>query len=402
MEAVYLLSKEQNDRLTQTGPGTPCGELLRRYWQPLCPTGEIAADQKKALRILGEDLLVFRTPSGEYGCVEESCPHRHASLLYGFVEDGGVRCCYHGWKFGLDGACLERPFEQNENADHIRLRAYPVQELGGLLFVYMGPDPARAPLLPRWDVLVRTDGLRRIRVDANYECNWLQIQENTADTTHTYYVHARMSKELDLPTKNLTVYYDRPIESYGWDVCEWGIEKWIQYGGDKPGYERRPPQIFPNILRQNAGPENFVAWRVPIDDSETRILIAGFIPKSDGTRAAEGAETPFVYSAPFITPDGKPDLTTFNGQDRIVWITQGKITDRTTEILGASDRGIVMYRRMLDEQIARVERGEDPNVAVVRDPEKNQLIEFGEVQTGRWWEKPDPDRVDPYLVKNAY
>lgn len=176
-----MLIQEQNDRLTKVGPGTPGGELLRRYWQALCPAGEITEERpKKRVRILGEDLLVYRGVDGQMYCIEEHCLHRRASLFYGFIEEGGIRCCYHGWKFDCAGKCVERPFEK-QTPDNLALKSYPVQELGGMLFVYMGPDPARAPLLPRWDVMARNDRRRNIVVLPVHTCNWLQIQENTVD-----------------------------------------------------------------------------------------------------------------------------------------------------------------------------------------------------------------------------
>jgi 5,5'-dehydrodivanillate O-demethylase oxygenase subunit len=364
-----MLTPEQNDRLTKVGRGTPCGNLLRRYWQALCPAGEITADNpKKRVRILGEDLLVYRGDSGDILCIAEHCLHRRASLFFGFIEPGGIRCCYHGWKYSAQGQCVVRPFEPG-TPDDLCLPAYPVQELGGLLFVYMGPDPARAPLLPRWDVLVRDDGKRNIVVLPVHECNWLQIQENTVDSVHTYYLHGHMSAVKNLPTMAQGRYFYRPIASYDWALCEWGVEKTLVYGGDRPEVEVRPPLIFPNILRIPEGPIEAMHFRVPIDDTHTRIVWVGLRPGAGGATTFE------------IAPDepignGEKALQTFYGQDRIVWETQGVVFDRTVETLGASDRGIVMYRRMLAEQIDRVERGEEPSIAVVRDAAKNAMIAF--------------------------
>ncbi len=270
-----MLTQEQNERLTKVGRGTPCGNLLRRYWQALCPTGEITAENnKKRVRILGEDLLVYRGDDGKIACIAEHCLHRRASLFFGFIEPGGIRCCYHGWKFDAQGKCTERPFEAHA-PDNLCLPTYPVEELGGLLFVYMGPDRARAPLLPRWDVLVRNDGKRNIVVLPVHECNWLQIQENTVNSVHTYYLHGHMSAVKNLPTLAQGRYFYRPIESYDWDLCEWGVEKTVVYGGDQPEVEIRPPLIFPNILRIPEGPVEAMHFRVPIDDTHTRIFWVG-------------------------------------------------------------------------------------------------------------------------------
>ena len=172
-----MLSKEDNELLTQTSAGTPGGELLRRYWMPLCPAAELNAEKpKRRVRVLGENLVLFRDGQGRHGLVAEQCPHRNASLYYGFVEDVGLRCAYHGWKFDAEGACIERPFEKVKDA-HLPncAKAYPVQMLGGIMFGYLGPLPA--PLLPRWENFVRKDGKRTITVLPVHNCNWLQAQE---------------------------------------------------------------------------------------------------------------------------------------------------------------------------------------------------------------------------------
>jgi 5,5'-dehydrodivanillate O-demethylase oxygenase subunit len=371
-----MLTEEQNDRLTKVGPGTPCGELLRRYWQVLCPSGEVTpAAPKKRVRILGEDLLVYRGDGGDVACIAEHCLHRRASLFYGFIEPGGIRCCYHGWKYDSNGKCVVRPFEVG-TPNTLSLRSYPVQELGGLLFAYMGPDPARAPLLPRWDVLVRNDRKRAIHVLPVHGCNWLQIQENTVDSVHTYYLHGHMSVVKNLPTLAQGIYYYRPIDAYDWAVCEWGIEKMLAYGGERPEIEIRPPLIFPNILRIPEGPVEAMHFRVPIDDTHTRIFWVGLIPnRGDAPDPAAGTTT-YDYAPNKPLGDGDDELMTFYGQDRVGWETQGPVFDRTLETLGESDRGIVLFRHMLDEQIRRVEQGEEPTVAVIRDPARNAVITF--------------------------
>lgn len=369
-----MLTREQNERLTKVGPGTPCGELLRRYWQVLCPSGEITeTNPKKRVRILGEDLLIYRGADGKLGAIAEHCIHRHASLYYGFIEPGGIRCCYHGWKFDPTGKCIERPFEA-QAPGQLAIRVYPVQEFGGLLFIYMGPDPSRAPLLPRWDVLARKDGRRTIVVLPVHHCNWLQIQENTVDSVHTYYLHGHMSVVKNLPTLGQGRYFYRPIEGFDWAVCDWGIEKTLTYGGENPEIEIRPPLIFPNILRIPEGPVEAMHFRVPVDDTHTRIFWVGLHAAPEAGQAA--GTTTYEYAPDKPLSDGDEELMTFYGQDRVVWETQGVVFDRTSETLGATDRGIVMYRRMLEEQIERVERGEEPTVAVVRDPAQNAMIKF--------------------------
>ncbi|MGD9944404.1 MAG: Rieske 2Fe-2S domain-containing protein [Burkholderiaceae bacterium] len=379
-----MLSVEQNELVTRIGPGTPCGELMRRYWQPLCPVADLTPKRpKKRVRILGEDLVVYRDQQGRYACIDEHCAHRRASLYYGFVEPDGIRCFYHGWKFSVNGECLDRPFERAEGNKSIKLRAYPVRALGGLLFVYMGPEPAKAPLLPRWDVLVRDDRPRKIRVLPVHNCNWLQIQENAADTLHTYYLHGHLSRVYGFDTTYLGDYYYRPIQHYDWAPCEWGVAKTVVYGGDNPEEEIRPPMIFPNVLRVPAGPVETMQWRVPIDDTHTRIFWVGLMPLTGPQATPMSEHETVTYLPEEFDENGDHNLESFYSQDRAALETQGEIVDRSLERLGASDKGIVLFRKMLIEQIERVRAGQEPEIAVVRDPEQNRMIEFPGV-TAPW------------------
>ncbi len=377
-----MLSEEKNTRYTRVGPGTPAGNLLRRYWHPLCPTAEVTPDHpKKRLTLLCEQLVVFHNADGSYSCVAEHCVHRGCSLFYGFLEGRGIRCPYHGWKFDQDGTCLEQPFEPQDSTFKARVRqpAYPVEELGGLLFVYMGPLPA--PLLPRWDVLVRTDGQRKVQMRPTIDCNWLQIQENTADTTHTYYLHGHMMAANGRSTTELSSFYYRPIISYDFSYCKWGIEKRCVYGGEFPEEEIRPPLIFPTILRIPEGRNEVQHWRVPIDDTHTGLILMLFTPSADGLDQPPQTTVPIEYIESDFDENGEYRLLDRSGtgafatQDRMAWETQGAIYDRQSENLGVSDRGIILYRKMLEEQISIVERGGDP-IATLRDPAENTIIEF--------------------------
>jgi 5,5'-dehydrodivanillate O-demethylase oxygenase subunit len=370
-----MLSAEKNARLTQTGADTPGGQLLRRYWQALWPACDFTDEHpKKRIKVMGEDLVVYRGDDGAFGCVTEHCTHRGCSLYYGFLEGSAIRCAYHGWKFERDGRCVEQPFEPKDSTfkDRVRQRAYPVQELGGLLFVYMGPLPA--PLLPRWDTLVRKDGTRVVEIRPDLTCNWLQAQENTADTTHTYYLHGHMMAQKGIKWESAAYYY-RPIVKYDFSLCEWGITKTLFYGGDQPGEEIRPPLIFPNILRIPEGRNERQHWRVPIDDTSTRIIVMQFEPNETGADEPPQGVVPMRYLPDDKGPDGEYALDNFNSQDRMAWETQGEIYDRTQEHLGVTDVGVVMLRKLLDEQIAIVEAGGEP-MAILRDPAKNEMIEF--------------------------
>ncbi len=365
--------------LTRIGPGTPAGRLLRRYWQPVCLVSDLTeAKPKKRVRIMDEELVVFRLPVKEgeqhvqYGCVAEHCSHRGTSLYYGFVEDDGIRCAYHGWKYDTEGKCIEQPFEKNPEFKHkICHPSYPMEKMCGLLFIYMGP-PDKKPLLPRWDVLVRTDGRRSLAVHPVLNCNWLQAMENSVDTLHTYYLHAHSMRVRGLKGGE---YYYRPIDEYGWDLCEWGITKSCRYGGDRPELEIRPPLVFPNILRIPEGSTQALHWRVPIDDTRTQIYVMRFDPAKDGVAVEQPEDPPVERLDSLMTPEGEYQMNSFPSQDKMAWETQGIIFDRSQENLGNSDGGITMYRKLLREQIEIVERGGEP-IALVRDPEKNQIINF--------------------------
>jgi 5,5'-dehydrodivanillate O-demethylase oxygenase subunit len=375
-----MLSPEVNKLLTRTAPGTPCGELLRRYWQPACFAADLTAAQTmKRVKIMHEDLVVFRDQQGNYGCLAEHCAHRGVSLAYGFVEDCGIRCAYHGWKFRTtDGQCLEQPFEPAGSTykDRVRQPAYPVQILAGILFVYLGPPPA--PLLPRWDMLVWEDGYRKLERFPMLECSWLQAQENSADVTHTYFLHGHTLYSQGHRGRQVD-YFHRPFEQYGFQLFEWGLLKSWRYGsgGSPMGSERGGgnPLIFPNILRVMQGPWHGLHWRVPIDDTHTQIIWAGFT-RSQGRQTREELENPPIEAVPPAKgPDGEYRMCTFYDHDTMAWETQGALFDRSEEHLSASDRGIVMFRRMLLEQIEIVQRGGEP-MALVRDLAQNQIIEL--------------------------
>src|SRR5215469_14026982 len=193
-----MLSEATNRLLTQVGPGTPMGEYLRRYWHPIGAETQFAEPGAKAIRLLGEDLVLYRDLSGGFGLLERHCPHRRADLSYGYVEACGLRCNYHGWLFGADGKCLEQPYDDLANPaasfrDKVAARAYPVKALGGLLWTYMGPDPA--PELPDWEPFSWKNGFVQI-VFAEVPCNWLQAQENSIDPVHFEWMHTNWSVRL--------------------------------------------------------------------------------------------------------------------------------------------------------------------------------------------------------------
>src|SRR4051812_10062340 len=184
-----MLTKELNDLLVHVGPGTSGGEFLRRYWQPVGVSKDVKpGGQPQRIRILGEDLVLFRDEEGRPGLVGVHCSHRLVSLAYGRVEDGGIRCPMHGWLYDVSGACLDQPAEPDPEFKHrIRHPAYPCRDLGGLIFTYMGPAE-QMPLLPNYEVLSRQDGTRWC---SYYPINggYLQHLEGAVDTVHAEYLH---------------------------------------------------------------------------------------------------------------------------------------------------------------------------------------------------------------------
>src|SRR2546426_1354903 len=176
-----FLTEEENEKLTEVGPGTPGGELLRRYWHPVAGLHQVTADAPTAhIRLLGEDLVLFRDTSGRVGLVGDHCPHRGASLLYGRVEERGIACAYHGWLYDTQGNCLETPAEPADSKLYLTVKhtAYPVQTYAGLYWGYLGPAPA--PILPRIDI-VDMGIISAVGAVPSLDCNWLQVVENNLD-----------------------------------------------------------------------------------------------------------------------------------------------------------------------------------------------------------------------------
>lgn len=389
------MKQAENEMLTRVGRGTPAGELLRRYWHPVCVTGEFTDENPiKRVMLLGENLVAFRLPLKEgetqhrYGLVAEQCSHRLASLAFGRVEEDGIRCPYHGWKYGTNGACLETPPEPKEWAykNEIRHTAYPVQKLGGLLWTYMGPEPV--PLLPRWDCLAREDGKRFIYIESIMDCNWLQPMENSVDPSHLYWLHGyRYGSGHLVDPQQKEKREAQYLEKHEFIPFEYGIMK----RRITPKGVDEHPLIFPTTLRhvsnENRGkrePEyrHNLQIRVPLDDTHTRVYRVNFIPNATDRSPAD-EDCPYELRPlkfeqgetwlPMDIPTPKYDTTIVGAQDSMCWETQGAITDRTKEHLGHADRGIVMLRKMLREQIEIVQRGGDP-MGVIRDPAKNKLI----------------------------
>jgi 5,5'-dehydrodivanillate O-demethylase oxygenase subunit len=368
-----MLSKEMNERLTRVGPGSPLGNLLRRYWYPIARTPELIDEPVLAVTLLGENLALYRSENGDLGLVSQRCPHRGASLAYGIPETDGLRCPYHGWKFDRTGTCLEQPAEPFDSTfnQRVRIPAYPVQELGGLIWAYLGPEPV--PLLPRWDILVRDDLERSIGV-THLPCNWLQIMENSMDPIHFEWLHAVYGNYVNKRQGKPPAMTPRRHEQIAFDVFEYGIYKRRLLEGEDPATSEDwltgHPVIFPYILAVGDHSRPTLQIRVPVDDTHTLHYWYRTDLRQAGT-APQATEKIPIFDVPYVHKNGRLVVETINGQDMMAWVTQGDISDRTTERLGTSDKGVILFRNLLLEQMDKVERGEDP-MGVVRDPAVNQ------------------------------
>jgi 5,5'-dehydrodivanillate O-demethylase len=228
-----MLGTQDNELLTQVGPGTPMGELMRRYWHPIAAAQELEDNpfRTKEITHLGEELVLYKDRSGNYGLIDRYCSHRRVNLAIGVVEDEGIRCQYHGWKFDATGACVEQPFEDTMHPEaafraKCGLNGYPVKEMAGLLFAYLGPQPA--PLFPMWEPYTWGEVVRDIAI-VELPCNWLQCQENSLDPVHNEWLHAYYSQHVarvrGLPNTRRTSRSNGKHLKIGFDPFEYGIIK---------------------------------------------------------------------------------------------------------------------------------------------------------------------------------
>lgn len=368
-----MLTQQENELLTRIGPGTPAGELLRRYWHPLAPASELSEDAPvKFVRILGENLVLFRDKAGRTGLLDDRCPHRGASLSYGRVEERGLACPYHGWLFDTKGGCLETPAEPCGSKFHltVKQKAYPVRKFVGFYWGYMGPGAV--PEIPAYDLWVRKDGTRAIFVQPQLDCNWFQAMENSVDPAHLQILHQDTAMKGRTPESGTRGFTD-DVEGFDFYEFPYGIMKRRTY---KTGSVDEHPLLFPTTLRQ----ANCTQIRVPIDDTHTRVFFVRFYPSENGEEVNDGSDPPVEYIKPYkepsdqLHPFARFTLDSVQSQDHMAWETQGPIADRTRERLTTSDRGIVMLRDLMKREIERVQRGLDPK-GVIRNPSKNEMID---------------------------
>jgi 5,5'-dehydrodivanillate O-demethylase len=374
------------------------GRLLRRYWQPIAAATQLDENPVKRVGLLGESLVLYRDRRGNLGLLSDTCAHRRVNLVFGIADEEGLRCPYHGWLYDSTGQCLEMPAEAEDSTfpSRVRVASYPVQELGGLIFAYLGPEPA--PLLPRWDLFVEQGVLRDIGLQV-VNCNWLQMQENDLDPGHVGWLHHYFSNYVlerlgrpDLKRRRVGLgpayqgrdFRDRVPGKYDFEVYEQGIMNVVFVDGQRL---MSRPTIFPNM---NSFQTLFM-YRVPIDDTHTLHVTYNTYALPPGEQARQ-SEVPYYLIPPSIDDEGQPvwhELDNNGGQDIAAWAAQGPSVDRSQERLGESDRGVIMFRDLLKRQLRVVEDGGDP-MNVIRDPADNVRINVPP-RDGRPFEWPGVD-----------
>ncbi len=373
-----MLTAEQNERLTRVGPGTPMGELMRRYWHPIAASVELDADNPtKEVRLLGEDLVLYRDASGTVGLIEPSCAHRKANLSYGIPEENGIRCAYHGWIFNETGQCVDQPSEPEGSKfkEKVRIKAYKAQELGGAIFAYMGPEPA--PLLPRVDVLV-WPGVRRTQ-SIMIPCNWLQCHENSLDPLHFQWLHRYWGGWVMNRNKppELRDAWNARIGSRGAPTTARSASRSRTTASSSAvSSATRPrrtttggwgtPSSSPTSSTSPPTSSTACPWTTPTPSTSSST--------SSRLNPGRSSRTWFpTKRCPSSTRTARIKADWVLGQDQAAWVMQGPITDRTTERLGVSDVGLIMFRRMLEEQMRIVESGGEP-MNVIRNPDENEIL----------------------------
>ena len=358
-----MLSAELNDTLTRVGPGTRMGNLLRRYWYPVAALADFEQRWTRRVRLLGEDLVLFKDRTGRFGLLEEQCPHRRASLYYGMPTEHGIRCPYHGWHLDAAGRCVDQPNEEKPEAlkGKVLTTSYPVESMGGLIWAYLGPRPA--PILPRFDGFVAENAIR-ICGRTLLPANWLQIMENSVDPIHTEWLHGHHYQFLK-EQEGVELAISRHHVKVAFDEFEYGIIKRRLLEGqseDSDDWRVGHPLIFPNMLSVGNGDQHSRSYnfqiRVPVDDTNTlNFWYVAYVPPAGAKVLQHLLERTPAYEVPYKDEQGEFIVDFVEGEDMMAWVTQGAIADRTRESLGTTDSGLVVFRRMLEREMEKVERG---------------------------------------------
>ncbi|HEY4134665.1 MAG TPA: Rieske 2Fe-2S domain-containing protein [Alphaproteobacteria bacterium] len=418
-----MLSKQDNERLTRIGPGTPMGEVLRRFWVPAVMSSEVAEPDSPPVKVklLGEELIAFRDTSGRVGVVQEKCAHRTASLWLGRNEECGIRCVFHGWKFDVDGNCVDMPNEppQFQFKERVKLKAYPTVELGDIVWAYMGPAD-RMPPPPDFE-LVRVPPSHRMISKTLEECNWFQALEGGVDTSHIGFLHHGLANKTfgtlskDDPT-SFRLRAQAPVieldtTDYGYRYA--GIRDLGDQGNYVRGYHFVMPwtQIRPTQATTKIGPngERQPIWKttvgghfwVPMDDENCMVWNWDYSYGNEGLdeddrndnssgpqhvdaalnyRKKRNLDNDWMLDREVQKTKTYTGIRGINTQDHAVQESMGRIMDRTIENLGQTDRAIVVMRKLMFDSADAVEAGGSPigaNDSYYRLRGMEKLIEKG-------------------------
>ena len=364
--------------LTEVGAGTPCGELLRRYWQPVAISAQITSERPREVRVMGEDLVLFRDTTGRAGLLYSRCMHRGTSLYFAKSEARGLRCCYHGWLYDVEGHCLDQPCEVDggRNRKNVRQPWYPVEERYGLIFAYMGPL-AKKPVLPHYDIL---EGAQSYEVaiggwgssnDASIDIvpyGWQNMIDNLMDPFHVFILHSTLTGIQFNPE-----FAKMPKITFS--PADIGLTHTASRRlTDGRVYERIVSVMFPNMISVphitlDAGPATSVTWVVPVDDNSYVHVLCG--KKGDKPEFGIIKERSLDKSWGEMTALERRDYP----RDYEAQAGQGVHSLHSEEHLVGSDQGIVMQRRLFARQIEIVQQGGDP-MNVGFDPAK-ALVKVG-------------------------
>ena len=362
-------SYKHDPELTEIGPGTVCGEYLRRFWMPIAMTDQIG-ELPYRIRILGEDLVLFREKKkGKLGLTHLHCRHRNMSLEFGIVEDDGIRCSYHGWKYGLDGTVLETPCEPpaSQVKKKACLGAYPVIEYKGLAFAYLGPSKS----IPRFPILDTFDqaGDELVPYLIKSPCNWLQVMENAWDPFHVVYLHtlsARVQFTEAFAHMPMIEFHECKTGEFYTNVRRENEFVWIRVHDHMlPSFTQNGGHFPVPDKSRYFGRGGLTRWITPIDDSNTMVIAwrhfrdASFNddPRGLTDRSAVGyGKTDFYGQG----PDRSHELRQRDPGDYDAWVSQGPINIHARENLGFTDRGVAKVRRMLRKAIRELKNGISP------------------------------------------
>ncbi len=419
-----MISAEQNELMTRVGPGTPGGRLLRNYWQPVALVEELEGKRPvRPVRLLGQDLVLFKDETGRYGLLDRDCPHRGADLAYGRREDGGLRCAFHGWLFDVTGQCLQTPAEPEGSklAQRVRQKSYPVVEKSGMLFAWLGEGKPSA--FPAFDCFV-APGTHTFAFKGRLECNWLQALEVGIDPAHASYLHRFFededtsasygkqfrgtSADSSMPITKVLREFDRPEISV--DRTDYGMRLIaLRKLSEAHTHVRVTNLMFPQAFVIPMSAEMTISqWHVPVDDRNCYwyAIFTSFTGPVD--KQAMRDQRLQLYTLPDYKPRvGKANDYGFNPDEQLKatytgmgndinvhdqWAVEspGPIQDRTREHLGTTDKGIIAYRKLLVEAIEKNAAGEKP------------LMVLDESAAGELTGPPSIDGIGPTGTWNDY